>query len=228
MGQHVQDFPTSPQNLTARYWQAEAAFRLGNFDDALTQLTALESVTSARTEPWLGVIPLRRAQCLSQQNRWAEALELASTIATRHPQFKQQFEAEYLIGRALGNQGRFDDARVAYLRVLDDPAAKATEIAAMAQWMIGESHFHQQHYAQAVAAYERCLAEHTIPRWQAASLLQAGKCRLLLGQTEEAKKDFSRILSQYADQSVSAEARQRLASLAATATASRPSADKSR
>ena len=108
-------------------------------------------------------------------------------------------------------------------RVLDNPAARATEIAAMAQWMIGESHFHQQHYAHAIAAYERCLANTRFPRWQAAAPLASRQVPPAPRPDRRGHAKTSAASSaQYADQSVSAEARQRLASLAATATSLAP------
>ena len=83
----------------------------------------------------------------------------------------------------------------------------------MAQWMIGESCFHQKRYTAATEAYERCLREHQFPRWQAAALLQAGKCRLLQGDVEAARRDLERVASDYADQPLAVEAKSRLASL---------------
>ena len=213
MGQHAELFPQSKAHLSARYWQAEAAFRQNDFAAAEEQLAALESTIQTRGDAWLGIVPLRRAQCLAQQKRWPEALRLAQSVAKRYPQFPQLYDADYLAGRALGSLARFDEAREAYGRVLSSPAANGTETAAMAQWMIGESFFHQKRYTPAVAAYERCLSEHAFPRWQAAALLQAGKCRLLLGDSGAARRDLARVVSEFADQPLVAEARSRLASL---------------
>jgi TolA-binding protein len=227
MGQHAERFPQSKAHLSARYWQAEAAFRQNNFAAAEEQLAALESVIQTRRDAWLGIVPLRRAQCLAQQKRWPEALRLAQSVAKRYPQFPQLYDADYLCGRALGSLARFDEAREAYNRVLSAPAAQGTETAAMAQWMIGESYFHQKRYTPAVEAYQRCLADHAFPRWQAAALLQAGKCRLLQGDSEAARRDLARVVSDFADQPLVAEARSRLASLEpgespAATTATRP------
>jgi TolA-binding protein len=154
---------------------------------------------------------------------------LAQSVARRYPQFPQLYDADYLCGRALGSLARFDEAREAYSRVLQSPAASKTETAAMAQWMIGETYFHQKRYTAAVDSYERCLAEHAFPRWQAAALLQAGKCHMLQGDSASARRDLTRVVNDFADQPLSAEARTRLASLEAgdfpTATiATRPEA----
>jgi TolA-binding protein len=218
MGQHAERFPESKVHLSARYWQAEAAFRQNNFTAAEEQLAALESTIQTRQDAWLGIVPLRRAQCLAQQKRWPEALRLAQAVGKRYPQFAQLYDADYLCGRALGSLARFDEAREAYGRVLRSPAASGTETGAMAQWMIGETFFHQKRYAAAVEAYERCLANHAFPRWQAAALLQAGKCRLLQGDSAAARRDLARVVSDFPDQPLAAEARTRLAALDGSAT----------
>jgi TolA-binding protein len=213
MSLHASEFPQSPLNLSARYWQAEAAFRKGDYESAGKQLTELEIDSQARRESWLGIVPLRRAQCLAQQKRWPEALRIAESVAKRHPQFSQRYEVDYLIGRALGSQARFAEARAAYTRVLESPAGKSTETAAMAQWMIGETYFHQKRYTDAVAAYDRCAALSAYPRWQAAALLQSGKCRLITGDATGARSDLERVASEFYSQPVAAEAKTRLASL---------------
>jgi TolA-binding protein len=218
MGQHVERFPSSPQNLSARYWQAEAAFRQNDYAAAEQKFAALEAVSAGRHDAWLGIVPLRRAQGLAQQKRWPEALRMAESVRERYPQFPQLYDADYLIGRALGSQARFDEARAAYDRVLRSPAAKGTETAAMAQWMVGETYFHQKRYTAATDAYSRCLRDHEYPRWQAAALLQAGKCRLLKGEFDEARSDLMRVVSEYGDQPLAAEAKSRLAALDANPT----------
>ena len=99
MGQHAEQFPESAMHLSARYWQAEAAFRQNDFAAAGEQLTALDAAIQSRQDAWMGIVPLRRAQCLAQQKRWPEALKLAESVAQRYPQFPQLHEADYLIGR---------------------------------------------------------------------------------------------------------------------------------
>ncbi|MDX1945539.1 MAG: tetratricopeptide repeat protein [Pirellulaceae bacterium] len=222
MQQFMDDYPASGVRLSAEYWLAEADFRRERFVEAREKLERLERQADGRGESWLAMAPLRRAQCLAQERKWLEALAVAQPIPVQHPQFKQQYDAEYLIGRCLGSLGRLDEARLAYQRVLDTPAAAKTETAAMAQWMIGETWFHQRKYAEAIAAYERCAAQHSFERWQAASLLQAGKCHLLLGQNDAASTAFQRVAADFGNSPYAAEAAQRLIALQETATASRP------
>jgi cellulose synthase operon protein C len=156
------------------------------------------------------MIPLRQAQALGQQNHWSEALEIAQRIAAAWPDFAEQYEADYVIGRALASRGEFAAAREAYGRVIRSSTGAKTETAAMAQWMIGESYFHQESYAEAVAAYLRVEVLYDWPKWQAGALLQAAKCLEMLGQVNEAIESYERLIRTYPDSEFTEEARRRL------------------
>ena len=158
----------------------------------------------------LDALAAQQAQILAQEGRWSDALALASTISDRFPAFRQQYEADYLMGRCLASQGRFSEAREAYQRVTNSPHGAKTETAAMAQWMIGETYFHQQDYHQATPAYLRVEIVHDFPDWQAAGLLQAGKCHELQLDPKAAIQLYARLLKQYPDTPFRDEASRRL------------------
>jgi TolA-binding protein len=67
----------------------------------------------------------------------------------------------------------------------------------MAQWMIGESYFHQENYTQALAEYAKLDQRYPFARWQAAALLQGGKCHELLGQWRSAVEVYDRLSKNY-------------------------------
>jgi TolA-binding protein len=80
----------------------------------------------------------------------------------------------------------------------------------MAQWMIGESHLLQEQYADAIREYLRVEVLYAYPHWQAAALLQAGKCYEQTGQWKNAGDAYSRLLARYSQSEFAAEARERL------------------
>ena len=213
MARLVAEHPSTKFRPQAEFWQAEADFRKGEFAAACEKFERLADGADSGAALFAQV-PLRIVQCLVQEKRWAEAIERAEAAMTEEDNDRQRHELDYLLGRALASQGKLDDARKAYERVIASPHAAGTETAAAAQWMIGESHFHQKNYSAALAAYERCSRHSGHPRWQAAGLLQAGKCRLLLGQTQLAIADFQKLARELGDTPYAAEARQRLAALA--------------
>jgi TolA-binding protein len=141
--------------------------------------------------------------------RWDEALAVAREIETRFPAFEQQFEADYLVGRCLVAAAEFADARRAYAKVIESPHAAGTQTAAMAQWMIGESYFHQEDYAAALAEYEKIEDHGDFPRWREAALLQAGKCQELLGNWAGAVETYQRLEKTFPNGQLYAEAARR-------------------
>ena len=141
--------------------------------------------------------------------QWSEALAVAETIATRFPGFDQQGEADYLIGRAHAAHADFNAARQAYARVIVAAPERRSQTAAMAQWMIGESYLLQENFAQAVTEYAKVEA-YPFPRWQAAALLQSGKCHEALTKWRDAIDDYERLLKAYPDCEFAEEARTRL------------------
>ena len=80
----------------------------------------------------------------------------------------------------------------------------------MAQWMIGESHFHQKNFQQAIKAYHRVESLYAFPRWQAAALLQAGKCHELSQNWKQAIQLYHQLLEEFPENTFADEASGRL------------------
>lgn len=207
------ELPDCSLILLADYWLAEAAYRLNDFDQADERFAALAAATEGRQENWVAATALRRAQLAAQREDWPLARELAERFARDYSNFDQQYEADYVLGRALAGQALFAEARDAYARVLKSAAGGKTETAAMAQWMIGETYLHQKNYQAALKEYLRLEILYAYPTWQAGALLQAGKCQELLGQSAEAGELYTRVVAEYPESEFAAEAGQRLEAL---------------
>ena len=67
----------------------------------------------------------------------------------------------------------------------------------MAQWMIGETHFHQKSYELAIEEYLKVEILYDYPQWQAASLLQAGKCYEAIGRWQQAIDLYQRLIERF-------------------------------
>jgi TolA-binding protein len=204
------DYPDSHLGFPAEYWTAEAAYRQGKYDEAQKRFAALAGRLKGRKDTWLPMIPLRQAQALAQQKQWAEAQSIATRIEADWPGFSEQFEADYLIGRALAAQADFDAARKSFQKVIRSPTGGKSETAAMAQWMIGETYIHQENYEAALHEYLRVEILYHYPRWQAAALLQAGKCQEALGHWKDATDLYGRLIKAYPKTEFTEEAQRRL------------------
>ncbi len=212
----LKEYPRSQQRPVAEYWIAESYYQQGNYAAAIARFEQLAARMKERREPWMAVIPLRRAQTLAQQNQWADAQAIAAKIEKDFPNFEQQYEVDYLLGRCFANQGEFDSARQAYKKALRSAAGEKTETAAMAQWMIGESYFHQKNYEAALRAYSGIEFVYDYPVWQAAALLQAGKCREQLGEPTKAAEAYRKVLKSYPNTTFAKDAAKKLAQLERT------------
>jgi TolA-binding protein len=137
---------------------------------------------------------------------------LVEKVRRGWPHCEQQQEVDYLWGRCLAAEAKFDEARAAYARVIGAVAQSKTETAAMAQWMIGETYLHQQRYDDAIREYLRVEALYGYPQWQAAALIEAGKCYEALGRRADAAEIYNRIVEKYGQTAFCDEARQRLRS----------------
>ncbi len=196
--------------IPAEYWVAESLYRMGQYEEAGRRFDLLRQKTKDHPDAWLAMAPLRQAQVLAQQKKWSEAYLLASSIAESFPTFRQQYEVDYLMGRCLVSQAKFEQARRLYEQVVRSPRAAKTETAAMAQWMIGETYFHQKHFDEAVKAYHRVVHLFAFPQWQALALLQAGKCHEMQAEWKEAVELYAQLLRDFGDTNVNQEASRRL------------------
>jgi TolA-binding protein len=204
------EHPESDLCLSAAYWLAEAAYQMGRLEEAGRRFGELDQTLKQHEVRWLPMVHLRQAQVLAQQKQWQKAHDHASEIGRRFPNFEKQYEVDYLLGRCLASQARFRDARDAYLRVVHSPRGRPTETAAMAQWMVGETYFHQHNYHEAIRAYARVEILWEYPQWTAAALLQIGKCHELLGQWHEAVARYTELTTKYADTDFATEGERRL------------------
>ena len=126
------------------------------------------------------------------------------------PTFDRQYEVDYLIGRCLATEGRFSEARAAYERVIQSDRGRHTETAAMAQWMIGETYFHQKNYDEAIRAYARVGILWDYPLWTAAALLQTGKCHESQARWPEAIAHYAELTAKYPKTTFAREGERRL------------------
>ncbi len=210
MQQILTEAPSAELARDARLWLAEANYRLADYLAAEEQFAIVADEAGSLQEPWNAIVPLRRAQILAAERKWPEALAAAQAILDNHSDAQRRFEAEFVAGRALMGLARLDDARAAFQRVVDDPNASASETAAMAQYMIGETHRHQKQYMDAIRAYLRLDLLYDHPPSRAAALLEAGGCYESLQQIDEARRLYQQLLAQFPESDQRCVAQQRL------------------
>lgn len=191
----------------AAYWGAEASYRLKDWKSAHRRFAAICSSIDESDE-YSAESLLRLGQVCIKLERWNDAIDAIKQLEkiTNEPIVLAQ--GDFVSGRAYSGLGLFSKSRSAFQSVLNNEAAKGTETAAMAQWMIGESWFHQEKLDEAIDAYQRTEILHPFPQWQAAALLQLAKCFRLKNDTENAIDCCRRILKDYSECEYAASARE--------------------
>ena len=208
----------------ARYWLAESSYQQDDFERAGEIFGALRKEIDRfdqRLAPWILV---RSAQCAAQEKHWSLAERLARQGLDQYPDFPNRFEFHFLLGRALADKGKLEDARNAFRKVTASELAQSSSTAAMAEWWIGETYFHQQRFALAIAAYYRVDSLYRDSRWRAAALLQAGKCQEHLGNWKHAIRLYQQLIEKYPTSRYRDQAESRLRN--ATRQAGRPKSER--
>ncbi|WP_164102489.1 tetratricopeptide repeat protein [Candidatus Laterigemmans baculatus] len=124
----------------------------------------------------------------------------------------EQTLADILQAQLLIREARMDEARVLLEGIVRDGETSA-EIKARAQWLMGETHFLQRRYREAVEAYRVVETFNGEGAWTAAALVQAGKAFEQLGRPRDAAICYSGLLRRFGDSPHAAAARDRLAAI---------------
>ena len=204
-------YPSHSLCHSAKYWAAEARNRAGKLAEAERLFESLTKEPGEDTEFFHKGL-LRLAQLRVKLEKWNAAIEVAERLKD-NPEFKKaklEYEADFVMGRAFIGLALFSKSRKAFDQVLQHPQAKGTETAAMAQWLIGETYLHQENIDDAIDAYQKAEILHAYPEWQAAAILQAGKCFELKNDWAKARKNYERVINQYSNFEYANEARERL------------------
>ena len=210
----AKEFPDGPYRREAAFWRSESAFQSGDAKSAEPGFAALlaESASPSDPEGLVRTSKRRRAQALVQLERWNDALAAADAydidLKSAADPDPHAADVDYARGRALQGLARFEDARAAFARVIE--ARKGSELAARAQFMRGETYFHEKNYRKALPEFLKVDYLYDAPTWQASALLEAGKVHEQLGQWAEAAETYERLRSRFPTDPNAAKAKDRL------------------
>jgi len=161
---------------------------------------------------WFPRLWVLQAEAQLRLKQYDDIEKTLSDLKQRQPTCKLCYQVEEILGRAYKQQAKFPEARQVFERVLADPEAFRTETAAKAQFLIADTYFLQEKWSDAFLAYQKVYASYAFPEWQAAALLGSGQCDEKQGQWAEAAKTYQRLLDEFPQSSVVADAKKRLES----------------
>lgn len=216
----IADYPKSPQRWYASYSVAESIVASPKaseqeLDSARERLSTLRQESEnpeAKNWTWFDRIWVLLAELAFRQKKYDELEGIVTELRERPTRSPFLYQAEEVLGRGYKQQAppRFDEARKAFERVLADPVAERTETAAKSQFLIGETLFLQEKWADAFLAYQKVFANYDFPEWRAAALLQSGKCDEQQQQWKEAAATYRLLLEKFPNSTHAADAKVRL------------------
>ena len=185
------DFPETLFLREARLLRAEVALEADDPQTADTNLSTLGEPKPDDPPGFALAVRRRKVQSLLGLRKWDEVVRAADAFKADAPSDPLTSEVEYARGRALQQLARMEEARAAYQAVID--ARKGGELVARAQFMIGETYYHQENYHEAIRQFLKVNILYDAPTWQAASLLETGKAYERLDQWADAAESYERL-----------------------------------
>ncbi|MHC4651102.1 MAG: tetratricopeptide repeat protein [Planctomycetota bacterium] len=208
---YLADEPEGKLIPSARLLCAEAHYRAGRHQQAIEHLTRV--VEDFPADEAGGPALLRLGECHAALQYWQRSREAFAAFLERHAESPMWFQAQFGIGWALENEGRFDEAIEAYGAVVKRHQGPT---AARAQFQIGECLFARKQYEEAARELLKVDILYAYPEWSAAALYEAGRCFQEMGDPVDARRQFTQVREQYPDTRWATLAGERLGELAET------------
>lgn len=208
LGEFVEAFPESKLTASASYFCGESLYKLGRYESASTHFTRIAE--GFADDPACGPSLLRLGECLAALQRWPRSERVLADYLERFRGSEHGFQAQFGVGWARENQGRFDEAVAAYREVIDHHQGPT---AARAQFQIGECLFAQKKYEDAVRELLKVDILYAYPEWSAAALYEAGRCFEKLNQPGKAREQFAAVAEKYKESQWAELASKRLAAV---------------
>jgi TolA-binding protein len=130
---------------------------------------------------------LHGGQAAAQVKQWEKSLQMLTQCTEKFPDTPHLPEALYEQGWAQQNLGKLDEAIALYKQVI---AKTRREVAARAQFMIGEIEFAQKKHEEAVKSFFVVVYGYASPKWQAEAAFEAARCFEVLGKKTQAVKMY--------------------------------------
>jgi len=214
--QYLSAFPNAGDRTAVAYQLGEALVQLGEYDEAATVLKSVRETPeddATRETEWFPRTWVLSAEVARQRGDVEQVQKFADELRAFDPTPRIIYQVDQIVGQALLRKAKFDEARQAFQRVLDNADAKLTETAARAQYGIAQSYFLQEKWQEAWDAAFRAYSIYDLPEVQAPSLLMAARCDEALGNTDAAREFYNSVVKEFPETDFAAEAAKRLAEM---------------
>lgn len=201
------EHPQSPLAAEAHFRVAESLFKREKFAEALA---AYQQVQNPAGKDFEMLALLHAGQAAARLAQWDKGLGLLSRCIEQFPDSPCLSEALCEQGWVKQNLGKLDEAAALYEKVL---AKSDGEVAARAQFLIGQIQFQRKDYAAARDSFFKVTYGYSYPKWQAEAAYEAGRCFEALGKRDQAVKQYREVIEKYRQSDKVPAAKQRLEDL---------------
>jgi TolA-binding protein len=184
-------YPRGPLAADAAFMEAECFFKQNRFQEALAAFEGIKSLSNADFQT---LRLLHAGQAAGQLKQWEKSLELLDQCTDQFPNSPYAAEAYFERGRA--HQSLNDDkpALNCYEQVISLTDA---EVAARAQFRIGEIQFGRKDHKEAIKSYFKVMDGYSYPTWQAEATFEAARCFEVLEKPDQATKLYEELIEKY-------------------------------
>jgi TolA-binding protein len=202
-----ESWPTGTLAANGTFLEAECSFRLNQFAEALK---VYELVSKPTGKDFALLALLHGGQAAGNVKQWAKSFSLLAQAARQFPDSPHLPEVLCEQAWAQQNLGKLDEAVRLYEQVI---ATGNNDMAARAQFSIGQVQAQQKQPAEAVKSFFKVVYGYSYPKWQAQAMYEAARCLETLHKTPEAIKQYRELLAEYPHSDQVPLAKQRLKEL---------------
>jgi TolA-binding protein len=186
-------YPAGPLVQEAAFMEAECLYEQRKYPEALA---AYEQLKDLANKEYQVLALLHAGQAAGKLEQWDRSLQLLTRITQEFPDSASVPEALCEQGWAQQSKGNLDQAVALYEQVV---AKTNREVAARAQFLIGEVQFAKKEHSAAVSSFFKVAYGYSYPKWQALATFEAGRCFEVLGKKTQALKQYQELVEKYPD-----------------------------
>jgi TolA-binding protein len=200
-------WPDGPLAADATFLDAECLLEQKKYDEALKLYAEVKKPTG---KDFALLTLLHAGQAAGHLQRWAESLQWLDRAAEQFPQSALLPEVLFEQAWAKQNLGEPDEAMRRYQQVI---AKSDGQLAARAQFMIGQIQVDQRKHAEAVKSFYKVAYGYSSAKWQSEAMYAAGQALETLKNVPQAVKQYRELVEKFPKSEKAAAARQRIAHL---------------
>jgi TolA-binding protein len=176
----------------ATFMEAESLAKAGDWPAALDRFRKRAAGSSSDLK---ARALFRVGQGTMHLKDWPASATAYSDLLAAFPSFDQAAEARYGLAWALQNQEQYAKAIALFEQVTHESGT--TEIAAKAQFMIGECYFAEKKHAEAARQFLKGAFAYPFPEWVGNCHFEAARCFEVLRQLDQARQSYQILVSKY-------------------------------